>query len=68
MLHLIKDIANRYSEISQLRNDKKPFNSKDFIVFAYDNIDKYSLLEKNGELYVYSFYVDQLIQDYKNTL
>jgi hypothetical protein len=68
MLYSIRDIANSFSELSCMRNNEKLFIYDDFIAFAYIYIDKYSLLEKNGELYVYSFYVDQLIQDYKNTL
>jgi hypothetical protein len=68
MQHSIKFIAEQYSEISEKRQDKKRFISQDFINFAKDNKEKYSLIESGEDLLVSTWYSDDLINDYRKTL
>ena len=67
MQHSIKEIAKRYSEISQKRNDKNLFNYNDFINFAINNKNKYSLVEFGDDFLVSTWYSDDLINDYRKT-
>ena len=68
MQHSVKEIGERYSEISLKRNDKKLFKFDDFIKFAQENKKKYSLIENGVDLLVSTWYSDDLIEDYRNTL
>ena len=68
MQHSIKEIGKRYSEISSKRKDKKLFKFEDFINFARENKKKYSLIENGEDLLVSTWYSDDLIEDYRNTL
>ena len=68
MKHSIKEIGKRYSEISAKRNDKKLFNFDDFVNFAKENKDKYSLIESGDDFLVSTFYSGDLIENYKRTL
>ena len=68
MQHSVKEIGERYSEISLNRNDKKLFKFDDFIKFAQENKKKYSLIENGVDLLVSTWYSDDLIEDYRNTL
>jgi hypothetical protein len=68
MNHPIKEIAKRYSELSDLRKDKKRFVGSDFIQFAKDNKNKYSLIEDGDDLLVSTWHSNDLIEDYQKTL
>lgn len=68
MQHSIKNIAEKYSEISEKRKDKKLFIKDDFINFAKNNIKKYSLIEIENDLLVSTWDSDNLIEDYRKTL
>ena len=68
MQHSVNEIAKRYSEISEKRNDKKLFKMDDFISFAKENKVKYSLIEHGDDLLVSTWYSNDLINDYRNTL
>lgn len=68
MQHSVKEIGKRYSEISSKRKDKKLFKFEDFINFAQENKKKYSLIENGEDLLVSTWYSDDLIEDYRNTL
>jgi hypothetical protein len=68
MEHSVKEIAKRYSELSEMRKDKKRFNESNFIQFAKDNKNKYSIIENGNDLLVSTWYSDDLIEDYRKTL
>ena len=52
MLHSVKEIGRRYSEISSKREvGKKLFKCDDFLKYVKDNIKKYSIIE-NGYDYL----------------
>lgn len=68
MQHLIKTIANNYANISELRKDKKRFTRDGFINFAKDNMVKFNIFEEGGELYVTTFFSDDLVEAYKKTI
>ena len=68
MQHSIKEIAIRYSSISDKRKDKKRFDKDGFIKFVKDNMEKYSILVENDNLLVSTWYSGDLIDDYKKTL
>lgn len=57
-----------YSELSHRRNDEKLFNYVDFLKFAKDNVNKYSLIENGDDLLVSAWYSDKLINDYKKNI
>jgi len=68
MEHSVKEIAKRYSELSDLRKDKKRFVESNFIQFAKDNQCKYSLIENGDDLMVGTWHSNELIEDYRKTL
>jgi len=68
MQHSVKEIAKRYSELSDKRKDKKRFVESTFIQFANDNKRKYSLIKNGDDLLVSTWYSDELIEDYRKTL
>lgn len=68
MEHSVNEIANRYSELSEKRKDKKLFKKDDFIQFAKDNKNKFSLIENGNDLLVSTWYSDELINGYRKTL
>lgn len=68
MQHSVKEIAKNYSRISYKRGDKKLFNYEEFLRFAYENKLKYSLIENGDDLLVSTWYSNNLINDYRNTL
>ena len=68
MQHSVKEIAKRYSEISEMRKDKKLFKMEGFVNFAKENVRKYSLIEHGDDLLVSTWYSDDLINDYRKTL
>jgi len=68
MEHSVKEIAKRYSELSDLRKDKKRFVESNFIQFAKDNQRKYTLIENGDDLMVSTWYSNDLIEDYRKTL
>ena len=68
MQHSVKEIAKRYSELSDLRKDKKRFVESNFIQFAKDNQRKYSIIENGDDLMISTWYSNDLIEDYRKTL
>lgn len=68
MQHSVKEIGERYSEISSKRNDKKLFKFDDFVNFAKENKKKYSLIENGDDFLVSTWYSGDLIGDYKRTI
>jgi len=68
MQHSVTEIGNRYSEISEKRKDKKLFKKDDFIQFAKDNKEKYSLIENGDDFIVSTWYSGDLIDDYRKTI
>ncbi len=68
MQHSIKEIAKRYSELSDKRKDKKRFSESGFIQFAKDNKKKYYLTENGDDSLVSTWYSNELIEDYQKTL
>ena len=68
MQHSVKEIAKNYSEISHKRGDEKLFNYDEFLRFACENKLKYSLIENGDDLLVSTWYSNDLINDYRNTL
>lgn len=68
MQHSVKEIANRYSHISDMRMDIKRFDEINFIKFASDNIKKYSLIKNGDDFLVSTWYSDSLIEDYRKTI
>lgn len=68
MQHSIKQIAKRYSDLSNMRKDISRFNEDDFINFAKVHSKKYSLIENGDDLLVSTWYSDDLIDDYIKTI
>ena len=68
MQHSVKEIGKMYSELSIRRKDEKLFKFDDFINFAKKNKKKYSLIEYGEDLLVSTWYSDELIQDYIQTI
>jgi hypothetical protein len=68
MQHSVKEIAKRYSELSDKRKDKKRFVESAFIQFANDNKKKYSLIENGDDLLVNTWHSNELIEDYRKSL
>jgi hypothetical protein len=68
MQHSIKYIGENYSNLSNLRKDEKRFNKDSFFDYASNNKDKYHLIDNGDDLLVSTWYSDDLIRDYKNTL
>lgn len=68
MQHSVKHIAEKYSELSRKRNDKNLFVGKDFIRFAQENKEKYHLIENGDDLLVSTWYSDELINEYRESI
>ena len=68
MQHSVKEIATRYSELSDNRKDRKRFTKDGFIKFVEDNMNKYSIIVENDNLLVSTWYSGDLIEDYRKTL
>lgn len=68
MQHSINFIAKTYSEISDLRKDKKRFSEKGFIDFASQNKEKYSLIDNGHDMLVSTWHSNDLIKDYIKTI
>lgn len=68
MMHSIKDIAKRYEEISILRKDTDIFYAKDFFEFTKQNAKKYDVLENGDDLLCSSWYIDDLLRDFRTKL
>lgn len=68
MQHSVKSIAKRYSESSIRNKDEKLFNFYDFMNFAIKNKKKYSLIENGEDLLVSTWYYNDLIQGYIQTI
>jgi hypothetical protein len=68
MQHSIKYIAESYSELSDKRKDTQRFKKEDFIQFAKDNKEKYSLIDNGHDMLVSTWYSNDLIEAYRKTL
>lgn len=68
MQHSINYIAKTYSEISELRKDEKRFSESGFIEFARHNQEKYSLIDNGFDMLVSTWYSNDLIKDYRESL
>jgi hypothetical protein len=68
MQHSVKSIGENYELLSNMRKDVVRFVAKDFYDFAKQNINKYSLLEREDDLRVSTWYSDSLIKDYQNSI
>lgn len=68
MQHSVKEIGKRYAELSDMRQDKERFKSKEFFEFAEKNKGKYRLIENGDDLLVGTWYSNDLIEDYRQTL
>ena len=68
MIHNINQIAKEYSILSNKRKDYKKFNEKDFIEFAKQNENKYSIIVKNDSLFVTTWYFNDLVNDYRKSI
>lgn len=68
MQHSVNQIAQNYSEISEKRQDIKRFIATDFIKFARENRNRYSLVESGNDLLVSTWFSGDLIDDYQKTL
>ena len=69
MQHSVKHIVAIYQDLSDRRKDKKRFNAINFFKFAENNKLKYSLIQHGeDDLLVSTWYSNELIEDYKNTL
>ena len=68
MEHSVKDIGQRYQELSQQRKENPIFESEKFFEFAKQNSNKYSNIEDGEDLLVSTWYSDKLIEDFKNIL
>ena len=68
MQHSVKYIGEKYEELSELREDEKKFSKEDFLNFAKENIEKYSIIENGDDLLVSTWCSDELIKDYKQTM
>jgi hypothetical protein len=68
MQHSVKNIGDNYESLSNMRNDDKRFNSNDFLKFAKDNKDKYRLIENGNDFLVSTWYSNDLINDYINSI
>lgn len=64
MWHSVKEIGDRYEDLSFARKESIKFISKDFILFAEENENKYGLIKENGVLKVSTWYSNDLINDF----
>ena len=68
MQHSIKQIAKMYSNLSNLREEKKKFDADDFIRFAKKYEKKYQIVEVDDDFLISTWNSDRLIDDYKRTI
>ena len=68
MQHSVKNIGKDYAELSEMRKDGDRFNANDFLKFANENKNKYSLIENGDDLLVSTWHSNDLIKDYKKTI
>ena len=64
----VKHIGKTLEEFSVARKENPAFNTKDFFEFAQKNKNKYALIKTNDDLLVSTWYYDDLVRDYQNTL
>lgn len=67
MQHSVKEIGNRLSEMSALRQEKELFKADDFFNYAKNNSSKYQLIENGDDYLVSTWNVDELKSDFLNT-
>jgi hypothetical protein len=68
MLHSVKQIAENHSKYSELRKDEILFSKDHFFQYAKDHFKKYQLEWHLGDLLVSTFFSDDLVAGYKQTL
>lgn len=68
MQHSVKQIAKMYSNLSNLREEKKKFDADDFIRFAKKYAKKYQIVEVDDDFLISTWNSDRLIDDYKRTI
>lgn len=67
MQHSVKEIGEKYQTLYEKRGIN--FNSSNFYQFALNNQNTYSLIKTfNNDFLVSTWYVDNLIADYRKTL
>jgi hypothetical protein len=65
MWHSIKYIGTKREEITNRLNDKIKFSTDDFFNYAKNNKEKYKIIDSGDDLQISTWYVDDLIKDYK---
>lgn len=65
MQRSVKNIGQRYQELSELRKENPIFESDKFFEFAKQNVNKYSIIENEDDLLVSTWYSDNLIEDFQ---
>lgn len=68
MEHSVSELGKTREILSSMRSEKDIFDSKGFLAFAKQNIKKYHLTEKGGDVLVNTWNVDALLNDYKESL
>ena len=68
MEHSVTELGKTREILSSMRSEKDIFNAKGFLDFAKKNIKKYHLTEKGGDVFVNTWNVDALLNDYKESL
>lgn len=68
MLHSVKTIAENHARCSELRKNKIPFSKEGFLQYAKDHKQKYGLEWQLGELWVSTFFSENLVEGYNKTL
>lgn len=68
MQHSIKETGKIYQELSDLRKDKLRFVALNFYIFALSNQKKYSIVPNGNDLLVSTWFINDLVDDYKKTL
>ena len=64
----LKRVARERAELSNRRGDEKQFSEEGFLEFAESNSSKYAIESKGDDLVMGSWYFNDLISDYKDTL
>lgn len=68
MQHSVKLIASNYQSIYEARKNGDVFDFDGFLRFAEKNADKYKIIKTDNDLFVSTWYSDNLIKDYLTQL
>ncbi len=68
MQHSVNWVGERHEQVSDMRKDEKRFVKSDFVEFAKQNRQKYSIIENGDDFLVSTFYCGDLVKDYIKTL